>query len=227
MVQTMERIDPTYAYDAPTYSVAIVSISSLSSIFSEVGEPQPSTTTTIGSFTRDPIGYEGSPYDLYEFLSSRALIRTDPEGKNDADDPPVGNPNAGPILWPEPISAWPPPGEISDGKEGCVCHDRSGNRMRPTSPKTGKSPPVAGLPYAECDLGETVNVRYPGNCLPEADLPCKVPCKQSVCWVFKCFRCIAMTPSADKIREFPVLSTIRTGWGNCVPNPNANGKCQL
>jgi len=72
----------------------------------------------LESFTRDPIGFEGSPYDLYEFLSSRALIRTDPEGKNDAYDPPVGNPNAGPILWPEPISAWPPPVRIQMERKG-------------------------------------------------------------------------------------------------------------
>ena len=40
----------------------------------------PSTTTTIASFTRDPIGFKGSPYDLYEFCKSHALTRMDPSG---------------------------------------------------------------------------------------------------------------------------------------------------
>ena len=52
MGQTIEHIEPTYAYDALTYSFAIVGVSSLTVVFSEVGDPQPFTTTTIGSFTR-------------------------------------------------------------------------------------------------------------------------------------------------------------------------------
>jgi len=86
----MERIDPIYAYDAPTYSVAIVGVSSLTVVFSEVDDPQPSMTTTIGFFTRDPIGYRGGLL-LYRFVSNRSLSRKDPfdryEGDGDAIPP--------------------------------------------------------------------------------------------------------------------------------------------
>jgi len=80
MEQTMERIDPTHAYDAPTYSIAIVSMSSLTVVFSEVDDPQPSMTTTMGSFTRDPIGYEGSEWSLYEYCADNPLGNLDPLG---------------------------------------------------------------------------------------------------------------------------------------------------
>jgi len=82
MESAIERIDATYSDDTPTYSIAIVSMSSLSVIFSEIGEPQPSTTTTIGFFTRDPIGFRGSPFDLYEFLESSSLQNVDPMGED-------------------------------------------------------------------------------------------------------------------------------------------------
>jgi len=75
----MERIDPTYAYDTPTHSIAIVSMSSSSVVFSEIDEPQPSTTTTIGFFTRDPIGYRGG-IDLYEYCDGSVLTKSDPKG---------------------------------------------------------------------------------------------------------------------------------------------------
>jgi len=76
----MERIDPTYAYDTPTHSVAIAPMSILTVVFSEVGDPQPSMTTTIGSFTRNPIGFVGSPWDLYEFIDALPLQKFDPLG---------------------------------------------------------------------------------------------------------------------------------------------------
>jgi len=99
MESAIERIDATYAYDAPTYSIAIASMSSLSVIFSEVGDPQPSTTTTIGFFTRDPIGYMDGQH-LYRcyFVPQRV----DPSGLED-----WGIPNPFPpavIPWTEPPS---------------------------------------------------------------------------------------------------------------------------
>jgi len=45
-----------------------------------------STTTRTESFTRDPIGYKGSPFDLYEFLDTSPLQKYDPMGL-DPDDP--------------------------------------------------------------------------------------------------------------------------------------------
>ena len=83
----MERIDATYAYDTPTHSVAIAPVSILSVINSEVGDPQPFTTTTIGSFTRDPIGFDGSEWDLYQFVKSRATVGLDPSGLVDVPVP--------------------------------------------------------------------------------------------------------------------------------------------
>ena len=54
---------------------------SLSVVFSEAADPQPFTTTTIGLFTRDPIGYQGSEWDLYEFCNSVPLHSSDPDGQ--------------------------------------------------------------------------------------------------------------------------------------------------
>jgi len=81
MESAIERIDATYTYHAPTYSIAIVSMSSLSVVFSEIGEPQPSMTTTIGSFTKDPFEYEGSEWDLYEFVDGKPMGSLDPMGE--------------------------------------------------------------------------------------------------------------------------------------------------
>ncbi len=64
---TLKRNDPTYAYDAPTYSSAIVDLPILWQGFTELGNTQPSTTATIGLFTRDPIGYVDG-YGLYTSL---------------------------------------------------------------------------------------------------------------------------------------------------------------
>ena len=86
MVATLKRNDRTYAYDAPTYSSAIVDLPILWQGFPEIGDTQASTTTTIGFFTRDPIEYEDGmllyrcsmdinaidPYGLYEVPSDPA-----------------------------------------------------------------------------------------------------------------------------------------------------------
>ena len=73
MESAIERIE---AYGAPTYSIAIVRMSSLSVVFSEVGEPQPTTTLTIGFFTRDPIGFEAGN-NFYSYIGSNPLISVD------------------------------------------------------------------------------------------------------------------------------------------------------
>ena len=39
-----------------------------------------STMSPTGFLSRDPIGFKGSPYDLYEFLDSIPLNRVDPNG---------------------------------------------------------------------------------------------------------------------------------------------------
>ena len=35
----------------------------------------------LESFTRDPIGYDGSDFNLYEYVSSKPLADTDPSGE--------------------------------------------------------------------------------------------------------------------------------------------------
>jgi hypothetical protein len=83
--------------------------------------------------------------------------------------------------------------------------------MRPTSPTTGKAPPVAGLPWANCRLGESVIVRYQSSCEPAKDLPCKdkEPCKKSTCWEYVCYVC---QPRSIKNGKFPEITT---QWGHC------------
>ena len=151
-------------------------------------------------------------------------------GQNGA-DPPVGNPDQGPILWPTIIQEWPSDDEVSTRNEDCACRDKTGNRMRPTSPKTGRAPPVAGLPYATCELvreeGEIVLVSYDGQCIPDKDLWCKEPCEASCCKVYKCFECVKKTPTPLEIEKFPDLAGITTAWVNCRDKKNANGKCSL
>jgi len=80
MVRTAKRIDSTDAYDTSTYSIAIIEVPNLSLVSVDIGDPQPSTTTTIGFFTRDPIGFDGSEWGLYEFSNSRSLTMVDPSG---------------------------------------------------------------------------------------------------------------------------------------------------
>ena len=54
MVETLKRKNRIYAYDAPTYSSAIVDLPILWQRFPEIGDTRLSTTTTIGFFNRDP-----------------------------------------------------------------------------------------------------------------------------------------------------------------------------
>ena len=80
MVRTAKRIDSTDACDTSTYSIAIIEVPNLSLVSVDIGNRQPSTTTLIGLFTRDPIGFEGSEWDLYEYCSGRSTNAVDPRG---------------------------------------------------------------------------------------------------------------------------------------------------
>ena len=80
MGQTLNRIAPTYAYDASTSASSIVDVPDQWQGFAEFSNSQPSTTTTIGFFTRDPIGYEGSDWNLYEYCGTMPLHMNDPSG---------------------------------------------------------------------------------------------------------------------------------------------------
>ena len=97
MVEMVKRNDRTYAYDTASYSSAIVDLPILWQGFPEIGDTRLSTTTTIGLFTRDPIGYEAGP-NTYAFLRTRSLANTDPSGLKDIriwTEPPILLPSYG------------------------------------------------------------------------------------------------------------------------------------
>ena len=192
----------------------------------------------LGRFlSRDPLGFEGGSSSHYLFLSGETVNRIDAIGTRDEyigathDTPrpdgyppyPVGNPNAGPILWPEAVDNWPV-NDFENGNEKCSCKSLQGNRMRPTSPATGKAPPVAGLPWADCKIGESVMVRYQSSCEPDKDLPCKEPCEASVCWEYVCYKCKPrrVTPNS----KFPEITT---QWSKCDDDrgDTKKSKCSL
>ena len=150
-----------------------------------------------------------------EFAGQASEINQDPKDR----------PDFPPIV----VKSVPDPGDFfQDGSEKCKCKSVWGNRIRPTSPSTGKSPPEKGLPYCECKVGETVIVKYETTCEGEPDWPCWGPCEGSTCYEYTCYRCRSrtnMTPGS----KYP---DIKTQWVNCIPNPlpkNRGGqktKCQ-
>jgi hypothetical protein len=42
--------------------------------------PSPSQQSRLGSCSRDPVGYQGSPWNLYEYVGGRPLVGMDPMG---------------------------------------------------------------------------------------------------------------------------------------------------
>jgi len=81
MVETVKRNDRTYAYDASTYSRAIVDLPILWQGLAEIGNTQPSMTTTIESFSRDPIGFEPGIWNAYHYVANAPMRYVDPSGK--------------------------------------------------------------------------------------------------------------------------------------------------
>ena len=81
MVRTAKRIDSTDACDTSTYSIAIIEVPNLSLVSVDIGNRQPSTTTTIGFFTRDPIGFHGGAIEIYEYCHGIPSKYVDPSGK--------------------------------------------------------------------------------------------------------------------------------------------------
>ena len=82
MLDAVEENESAYAYlyDAATRSNAIVNTSIIWMNCVESSNAPPSTTTSIGSFTRDPIGFRGSEWGLYEAMDGKPLIGLDPSG---------------------------------------------------------------------------------------------------------------------------------------------------
>ena len=81
MVETAERYTSTYAYATHMYSGAIIDVPVFSWTSSISSTEPPSTTKTIGFLTRDPIGYEGSEWGLYEYGLSSPIEFSDPTGE--------------------------------------------------------------------------------------------------------------------------------------------------
>ena len=65
---------------APTDSPVILAIISTLSIDEPDISVDTYTTTAIGFCSRDPIGFEGSEWNLYEYVESNPLNSTDPTG---------------------------------------------------------------------------------------------------------------------------------------------------
>jgi len=81
MISWPAPTDPRlYVYDreSPIDAVAIPTMVSFSSLTTT--DRDTSTTTTIGLLSRDPIGYEGSQWNLYEYVGGNPLIGLDPSG---------------------------------------------------------------------------------------------------------------------------------------------------
>ncbi len=60
--ESISASDKTLVYDHETRSNEIVHVPIVTLYYDESNLVPPSTTTTIGLFTRDPIGYEGSEW---------------------------------------------------------------------------------------------------------------------------------------------------------------------
>ena len=80
----------------------------------------------LESFTRDPIGYEGSEWDLYEFLDSRVLLIVDPDGQ--CPGPPKARTDEeccddGKKLGLDVRKDWPKPGDAIPDVGGVLCCD--------------------------------------------------------------------------------------------------------
>lgn len=184
----------------------------------------------VGSFcSRDPIGYEGSPENLYRaYFIPNGL---DAEGTHDTVGPdgyppyPIGRPDDPPIQWPIIVNSWPTPGEQQPRRPSkdaaCTCTTINGSIMRPTSPTTGKAPPVAGQRFAECTVGEVVMVKYKSSCKANPDWPCDLNCDGSTCWQYVSYRC-----EARNMRPTMKRPDIRTRWTG-GPFPTVLSACSL
>lgn len=177
---------------------------------------------------RDPIGCSGSEWALCEFMESASLFGLDYSGeiKGYNDDEPAGeDPKSFPDFPPIPVDEWPRPvDEFEDGTEKCRCSLR-GNRIRPSSPSTGQSPPEPGSPLVQCTLDEEVTVRYESTCIGEPDVPCWGPCPGTPCSQYVCYRCVKRKGKVVPNTPYP---HIRTEWGKCngERKTTRNTKCQ-
>jgi len=100
-----------YAYDL----ITLPSKSSPQAIpsFFSLGETtlDKPATTTIGFLSRDPIGYVGSPFDLYELLNSSPSFSIDPLGEESAVPSTSGLPY---FPWGVPGAPRLPTGRVDD-----------------------------------------------------------------------------------------------------------------
>jgi hypothetical protein len=81
MVIRAERNTPTSSYDAQTYSGSTLDVPVFLETSGIASLNPPSTTTSIGFLTRDPIDYEGSEWNLFEYCEGGVLTFVDPLGE--------------------------------------------------------------------------------------------------------------------------------------------------
>ena len=99
----------------------------------------PSTTATIWFLTRDPIGFRGSEWDLYELLASAPQTRVDSLGYRSTlvgDDPSDTIPD----MLGQPMPC--PPEAFTRATNSCANY----GGVTPGFPKCYKSPDPSGVP---------------------------------------------------------------------------------
>jgi len=106
MAKAVDRNTLTYAYAAHPYSNATVDVPVISLKSSVSKCESPSTTTTIGFLTRDPIAYTAGSNNIYECVASGPLRAIDPSGLEGW----IPGPTVGGTNYP-----WIPPGTVLPG----------------------------------------------------------------------------------------------------------------
>ena len=116
-IATLETNDETYVYDAPSLSCSHIAGAVISQICSNLVYEPPSTTTTTGSFTRDPMVYKAGSNNIYEYVAAGPLRAIDPAGLESWIPMPVKPPTTNP----KPPVVPPMPSEENYAISKCYC----------------------------------------------------------------------------------------------------------
>ena len=145
-----------------------------------------STMSPTGSFSRDPIGYKGSPYDLYEFVSGNPLRFIDPFGWQEIEPSEVPKDCSNfPGPAPEPSPGNPLPGTEGSGQncQGAACGIDDW-----MEPDFGKIPqgtnPVKWFPTYDPSNGKMNCSLVVCSKDPMAKSPCKCDEREVIGWLW-------------------------------------------
>ena len=171
-IESAKRSKSSYSYDYGSDLCGIVDLPFESLIYIESAIESPPTTTSIESFTRDPIGFEGSEWNMYECFGSSALIAIDPDGQK------VRVPCTSLLIT--TANTWCR--DYGGIKTGPVCY-------RGTTP-AGKTYDILMVTCNDhtCDYGDYVYLRakikgycdYPHSCV-DFTCPCSASEKGTIC----------------------------------------------